>query len=148
MTLANSNSNVFPSFSNLFDDFFNTELSDWRRSNYSSSNTTLPRVNIYEDNDGFKVEMAAPGMKKADFNIELDNNVLTISSNKANENTNENGQYTRREFSYESFTRSFTLPETADSEKISAAYNDGILRIEIPKKEEAKPKPPKAITIS
>ena len=138
----------FPSFSSLFDDFFNPEIGDWKRQNYSSTQTTLPKVNIKEDDDGFAVEMAAPGMSKKDFNLELDNNVLTISSEKHDESKNEDDLYTRREFSYQSFQRSFTLPDTADGEKIKASYEDGILHIGIPKKEEAKPKPAKTIAIS
>lgn len=146
MTLVRTSD--YPSFSSLFDDFFNTEFGDWKRQNFSSTQTTLPKVNIKEDNDGFAVEMAAPGMAKDDFNIKLDNNLLTISSEKKEENKNENEKYSRREFSYQSFQRSFTLPDTADEEKISASYENGILRVGIPKKEEAKPKPAKTISIS
>ena len=145
MTLVTSN---YPSFSSLFDELFNTEVSDWRRHNYSTSNTTLPKVNIMEDEDGFNVEMAAPGMRKGDFNIKLDNNVLSISSEKKDENEEDDAKYSRREFSYQAFHRSFTLPETADGEKVAAKYENGILKVLIPKKEEAKPKPPKQITIS
>ena len=85
MTLVSTN---HPSFSSLFDEFFNTEMSDWKRNNYSTSNTTLPKVNIMEDEDGFGVEMAAPGMQKSDFNIKLDDNVLSISSERSNATTN------------------------------------------------------------
>jgi HSP20 family protein len=146
MTLVRTSN--YPSFSSLFDEFFNTELGDWKRQNYSSTQTTLPKVNIKEDNDGFAVEMAAPGMNKGDFNIQLDNHVLTISSEKQEESKNGDEKYSRREFSYQSFQRSFTLPESADGEKISASYENGILHIGIPKKEEAKPKPAKTISIS
>lgn len=148
MTIVKTNREALPSFSNLFDDFFNTELGNWRRSNFSDSNTTLPKVNIMEDDNEFRVEMAAPGMKKSDFSIELDHNLLTISSEKKEENTNGEGRYSRREFAYHSFQRSFTLPDSANGEKIKASYKDGILEIGIPKKEEAKPKPPKTISIS
>jgi HSP20 family protein len=139
---------MFPSFSSLFDDFFSSELGDWSRNNFSASNTTLPKVNIAEDNDKFAVEMAAPGMEKKDFKIDLDQNVLTISSEKKEEKKEEESKYTKREFSYQSFQRSFTLPESADGEKITASYANGILHITIPKKEEAKPLPPKTIKIS
>ncbi|HSG67133.1 MAG TPA: Hsp20/alpha crystallin family protein, partial [Bacteroidales bacterium] len=109
----------------------------------------LPSVNIKESNDGFEVEMAAPGLSKNDFKIELNNDQLTISSEKEIRNeTKEDEQFTRREFSYQSFCRSFYLPNTADPEKIKAKYDSGLLRVSIPKKEEAKPKPPKQITIS
>ncbi|HCQ17474.1 Hsp20/alpha crystallin family protein [Roseivirga sp. UBA1976] len=136
-----------PSFSSLFDDFFNTELGDWRRQNYSSTDTTLPKVNIKENDDAFMVEMAAPGMKKEDFNIQLDNNLLTISSEKKEDSKDDNFRYSRKEFAYRSFQRAFTIPESADEQKIGAVYEDGILTITIPKKEEAKPQPPKTISI-
>lgn len=148
MTIVKTNRNTLPSFSNLFDDFFNTEIGNWRRSNFSNNNTTLPQVNIMEDDNGFMVEMAAPGMKKSDFNIELDQNLLTISSERNEESKEMKGRYSRREFAYHSFQRSFTLPEGANGEKIKANYKNGILEIAIPKKEEAKPKHPKTISIS
>jgi HSP20 family protein len=93
--------------------------------------------------------MAAPGMKKEDFNLEIHNNVLTISSEKQTENkTEDDKNVTRREFSYQSFSRSFTMPVIVDTDKISAAYENGILRVNIPKNEEAKPKPMKQIKVS
>jgi len=139
-------SNQFPT---LFDRFFENDLFDWSNRNYSTTNTTLPSVNIKESEDGFEVELAAPGFEKTDFNIELDHDLLTISSEKKVENeTKEGQQFARREFSYQSFSRSFSLPNTADSEKINAKYDNGILKVSIPKKEEAKPKPAKQIAIS
>ncbi|NOY96234.1 MAG: Hsp20/alpha crystallin family protein [Chlorobi bacterium] len=145
MTLARF-SNQFPS---LFNRFFEDDLFDWSNRNFSSTNTTLPSVNIRENPEGFEVEMAAPGLEKSDFKIELNNDVLTISSEKKVEDeTKEGEQFTKREFSYQSFSRSFTLPVTANNEKISAKYENGILTVSIPKKEEAKPKPVKQIAIS
>lgn len=139
-------SNQFPS---LFDRFFDNDMYDWSNKNFSQTNTTLPSVNIKAGTEAFEVEMVAPGFEKADFKIDLNNNMLTISSEKKKEDELKEGeQFTRREFSYQSFSRSFTLPETADNEKISAKYENGILNILIPKKEEAKPKPPKQIEIS
>lgn len=133
----------------LFDRFFDNDLFDWSNRNYSNTRTTLPSVNIKESNDDFEVEMAAPGFTKNDFKIELNHDLLTISSEKAIENeTKEGQQFSLREFSYQSFSRSFTLPNTADSEKIVARYEDGILRIIIPKKEEARPKPARQIAIA
>ena len=123
MTLISTN---YPSIGNLFDDFLNTESGNWRRRNYSSTDTTLPKVNIKENDNGFVVEIAAPGMKKEDFNILLDKDLLTISSEK-NEETDDSSTYLRREFDYQSFQREFTLPDTADGEKIKGAYRDGIL---------------------
>jgi len=139
-------SNQFPT---LFDRFFENDLFDWSNRNYSTTDTTLPSVNIKESADEFEVELAAPGFVKTDFSIELNHDFLTISSEKKVENeTREGQQFARREFSYQSFSRSFTLPNTADSEKIKAKYDNGILRVSIPKKEEAKPKPAKQIAIS
>jgi HSP20 family protein len=139
-------SNQYPS---LFDRFFENDLFDWSSRNYSNTNTTLPSVNIKESSENFEVEVAAPGLTKDDFKIELNHNLLTISSEKEIENeTKEGQQFSLREFSYQSFSRSFTLPNTADSEKIGAKYENGILRIVIPKKEEARPKPARQISIS
>jgi len=133
---------------NLFDRFFDNELVGWNRNNFSPTNTTLPSINIKEDTDAFYVEVAAPGFDKSDFNIELNNDLLTISSEKGiNNEVKEDERITKQEFSYQSFKRSFTLPELVADEKISAKYENGILAITIPKKEEAKPKPVKQIKI-
>jgi HSP20 family protein len=138
-------SNQFP---NLFDRFFENDLFDWSNRNFSNTNTSIPSVNIKEDLEGFEVDMAAPGFNKEDFSIELNNNLLTISSEKKVENeTKEGQQFTRREFSYQSFSRSFTLPNTVEGDKIQAKYNNGVLSVLIPKKEEAKPRPAKKIQI-
>ncbi len=133
----------------LFDRFFENDLFDWSSRNYSNTSTTLPSVNIKESNDDFEVEVAAPGFTKNDFKIELNHDLLTISSEKEIENeTKEGQQFSLREFSYQAFSRTFTLPNSADSEKIGAKYEDGILRIKIPKKEESRPKPARQIAIS
>jgi HSP20 family protein len=111
--------------------------------------STLPAVNVRETNDNFAIEVAAPGMKRDDFKVELDNNVLTISSQREEKQEQQQDEnYTRREFNYQYFQRSFTLPENkVEGEKIAARYADGILHITVPKKEEAKVKPIKQITI-
>jgi HSP20 family protein len=133
----------------LFDRFFENDLFDWSNRNYSNTNTTLPSVNIKESNEDFEVEVAAPGFTKTDFKIELNHDLLTVSSEKEIENEMKEGQqFSLREFSYQSFSRSFTLPNSADSEKIGAKYENGILRIIIPKKEEARPKPARQIAIA
>lgn len=138
-------SNQLPS---MFDRFFEGDLFDWSNRNFSLTNTTLPSVNIKENADAFKVEVAAPGFEKGDFKLELNRDLLTIYSEKKIENeTKEGEQFTKREFSYQSFSRSFTLPNTADGERIQASYDNGILNITIPKKEEAKPKPSRVIEI-
>jgi HSP20 family protein len=139
-------SNQYPT---LFDRFFDNDLFDWSNRNFSSTNTTLPSVNIKETTDDFEVELAAPGFQKADFKIELNQDVLSIVSDKKVENeTREGQQFTRREFSYQSFNRTFTLPNSADGNKIKAKYENGLLKIFIPKKEEAKPKPARQIAIA
>lgn len=139
-------SNQLPS---LFDRFFDDNIFDWSNRNFSTTNTTLPSVNIKENNDGFEVEMAAPGLNKKDFKVELNNDLLTISCEKEMENdVNEGNRFTKREFSYQSFSRAFNLPVTVQADKIKAKYEDGILKVMIPKREEAKPKPIKQISIS
>ena len=109
----------------------------------------MPSVNIRETADNFEVEVAAPGMDKKDFKITLDGNLLTISSQKQQSSEDVNDRYTRREFSYQSFQRSFELPkDVVDQENINARYENGLLHLSIPKKEEAKKKEPKLIEIS
>ena len=137
--------NQWPS---LLDRFFNNDFEGWNRYNFSKTNTTLPSLNIKENKDSFFVEVAAPGFEKSDFKIEINNDVLTISSEKKLSNEVKDGErITKQEFSYQSFSRSFTLSELVDEEKIAAKYENGILAINIPKKEEAKPKSPKLISI-
>lgn len=98
----------------------------------------VPSVNIRENEEGFVLDLAAPGMKKEDFRIKLDTNVLTISSEQKSENDESNDKYTRKEFYYSAFSRSFTLPKTIDLDKIKADYKDGILAVSLPKREDAK----------
>ena len=144
--LAKRSENYFPS---IFDRFFNNDLMDWNLNNFSSTNTSLPAVNVKENENEFVIDVAAPGMSKKDFKINFHNNVLTISSEKQEEKEDKNENYARKEFSYQSFQRSFTVAENAvDSEKINAKYNDGILHITLPKREEVKPKPMREIKIS
>jgi HSP20 family protein len=147
MTLLRRNE-LFPVWSRFFNDYFDKDLMDWSDKHFSNTNTTLPAVNIKENENGFEVEMAVPGMVKEDFKINLDKNVLCISSEKKLENERTESNYSKREFSYQSFSRSFTLPQSADESNIKAKYENGILFVSIPKKEEAKPKPPRVIDIS
>jgi HSP20 family protein len=149
MSLIKRNGNsTFPSFPALFDDLFSRELFNWGNNNYSATSTTMPSVNIKETSNDFEVEVAAPGMEKKDFNITLNGNLLTISSSKQHEDEKKEENYTRREFSYQSFQRSFELPKNVvDAEKINARYENGLLHLTIPKKEEAKQSPPKVIAI-
>ncbi len=146
MTLMRKQNSMFPSF---FDNFFSKELMDWNNFNFSNTNTTIPAVNVKETEEKFEIEVAVPGMKKDDFKVKLENNLLTISSEMKEEKNEENKNYSRREFSYQSFVRSFSLPEMlVDQDKIEAVYTDGILKIALPKREEAKPKPVREIAIS
>ena len=149
MKLVKGNGHMLNTFPAIFDDFFHRDLFNWGQTNFSNSNTTLPAVNIKEANEAFHVEIAAPGMNKKDFKVELEGNLLTISSEKSQEREeNEGDKYSRKEFSYQSFQRSFNLPkDVVDAEKINAKYEDGILQLVIPKKEEAKQKSPRLIQI-
>lgn len=149
MSVIKRNGNSFPAFPSIFDDFFSREFFNWGNSNFSPTSTTVPAVNIKESADDFKVEVAAPGMEKKDFNITLNGNQLTISSAKQFEETKKEESYTRREFSYQSFTRTFQLPkDVVDAERIMATYENGLLNLTIPKREEAKQKGPKQISIN
>nr|WP_319398943.1 Hsp20 family protein [uncultured Carboxylicivirga sp.] len=133
----------------IFDRFFDGELMDFNSNNFSNTNTTMPAVNVKENDNEFTIEVAAPGMKKDDFNVSYDNGRLTIASEVKNESEEKEGEkVTRREFSYQSFQRSFSIAENVvQSENISASYENGILHISMPKREEVKPKPAKQIAI-
>ncbi len=149
MSLIKRNGNTLPSVPAMFDDFFSRELFNWGNNNFSSTSTTIPAVNITETADHFDVEMAAPGMEKKDFKITLDGNLLTISSQKEHSGETKKESYTRREFSYRSFQRSFELPkDVVDESNINARYDNGLLHLIIPKKEEAKRKAPRLIEIA
>jgi len=148
MTLVKRNgrrSEIVPS---IWNNFFNNDLFNWD-SNFADSGTSVPAVNIKEKPDSFVVEMAAPGMEKKDFKIELDGSALTISSERQNEFEEKDGEnYNRKEFSYQSFYRTFHLPkEVVKADKIEAKYENGLLRLEIPKREEAKQKPARLINV-
>lgn len=150
MTLVKRNGNLLNPLPMLFDDFFNRDLFNWSNTNFSNTNTTIPAVNIKETSENYEVEVAAPGMTKKDFKIELDGNMLTISSEKSTQNVqNENERFYLKEFSYQSFQRTFNLQkDVVDIDKIQARYENGLLHLLIPKKEEAKQKPPRLIQVS
>ena len=134
---------LFPS---LVDEFFGKDLvPGWFD---SETGITEPSVNIAEGKSEFRIEVAAPGLEKDDFRINLQNNVLTISSEKETSKEEKDEKFMRREFSYSQFRRSFSLPDTADAGNIAASHKNGVLYISIPKKEEAKEKPAREITIS
>lgn len=121
----------------FFDDFFTKDLMDFNRRPFAENSLTIPSVNVKEEENRFEIQVAAPGIKKQDFKINLDRNVLRISSeNKSeNEEVDKDGKFTRREFNYSSFSRSFTLPEQVETDRIEATYEDGILKVSVPKKE-------------
>jgi HSP20 family protein len=146
-SLVRKNDSFRSSFPSLMDDFFGSNLFDTD----NGDRGTLPSVNVREGSDDFHIEVAAPGMKRDDFHVELDGNVLTISSEKEEnrEDRDKDGNYTRREFSYQSFRRSFTLPQNRiKGEGIRAKYTDGILHVTVPKSEEGKTRAPRQITVS
>ncbi len=140
--------NGFSALPSLMETLLGTELFD--KTNASAGGTSLPAVNVQETKDEFIIEVAAPGMRKEDFNIRLENNVLAISSEReeSHEDQENSKKFSRREFSYQSFQRTMTLPSGVESDKINASYKDGILYVSIPKKEEMKEKPPKLIKVS
>ena len=137
MTLVKFNNNkganaLLPGFNDVFESIFNDTFFNDRMV------ARVPAVNIAETEENYHVELAAPGLQKQDFKISLDRNVLNVSVEQQAENTAAGKRYSKREFSYSSFVRSFTLPEGADPNRIDAAYTDGVLNITIAKKEEAK----------
>lgn len=140
MSMIKRNNVLFPS---LMNEIFKP---DWfgGMDNISSQ---VPAVNIKENEKNYELELAVPGMHKDDFNVEVDHKIMTISAELENEDTKSTENYTRREFSYSSFKRSFTLPETIAQDKIKASYKDGVLKLNLPKKEEALPKPKRMISI-
>lgn len=147
MSLIKRNAN-FPSFPTLFDDLFSRELFNFNNSNFSATSTTVPSVNIRETDHSYEVEMAAPGMEKKDFHISLEGNMLTIASQKQSKEDKAEEGYSRKEFSYQSFQRSFELPkDVVDADKIAARYENGLLHLTIPKREEARKKAPRLIEI-
>ncbi|MBK0383447.1 Hsp20/alpha crystallin family protein [Pedobacter sp. SD-b] len=136
MTLVKFNNdkrvNGYSTFNELFDSVFNQDFIN------KQPVSKVPSVNVSETEDHFFLELAAPGMKKEDFKINVDKDVLKISAEVKSEETEENKKFNRKEFNYSSFVRSFNLPELIDHSKIDASYADGILNISIAKKEEAK----------
>ena len=148
MTLLkrNGRSNITPS---IWDTFFNTDVFNGNSQNFVNTGNSMPAVNIKETPERFLVEMAAPGMEKKDFKIQLDGSNLTISSERQNDfEETDWGNYNTKEFSYQSFYRTFHLPkEVVNADKIQAKYENGLLRLEIPKHDEAKQKPPRLIQI-
>jgi HSP20 family protein len=150
-SLMRNSSSLFPAIPSLLDEFLNRDWRDSSLGTWRSSAPTLPAVNVREDSDELVIELAAPGMKREDFKVELDNDVLTISSEQqeSDEASDQDGNYTRKEFSYHAFQRSFQLPANkVKGNEISAKYIDGILRVVVPKTEDAKRKPARHIAVA
>lgn len=140
--LVKRNGTLFP----LLSDFFDTDkfFSSWPELQVAE----IPSANITEREKDFLVELAAPGLEKKDFKVELEENMLTISAEKEQKSEEKKNGTVRKEFSYNSFCRSFRLPENSKADKIEAAYENGILKIEIPKKEISVSKPKKEIAVA
>lgn len=143
MSLVKRNNDVW--FPSIFDEFLKP---DWLGGVQNLNTQHVPAVNIKETDKDFTLELAVPGKSKEDFNIEVDDRVLTISSEHKEEKKEDNDKYTRREFRHFAFRRSFNLPDSINEEDINAAYENGILKLTLPKREEALPKPRKVIEIS
>ena len=139
-TLARNYDNL-NSFPALFNELFGEPV-------VNKFNKNVPSANIKETEDNFGIELVAPGFKKEAFKVEVHDRNLTISAEEKTESEEKNETFLRKEYSFGSFTRSFRLPNTVDSDKIEATYEDGVLQVTIPKKEEAKPKEPKLISIN
>ncbi|MCO6495430.1 MAG: Hsp20/alpha crystallin family protein [Bacteroidetes bacterium] len=126
-----NNRDLFPTFDNVWDDFFSNDFFN----KGVKLGTTIPAVNVKETDREYKLDVAIPGLKKDDFKVHVENGILTISSENKQEKEEKNGEeVTRREFSYSSFSRSFSLPENADENNVNASYEDGILKIDVLKK--------------
>ncbi|MBK6264461.1 Hsp20/alpha crystallin family protein [Marivirga sp. S37H4] len=134
---------TFSGTASLFDDFFE----DFPSTKLGNGFKNVPSANVIEHENEFIIELAAPGIKKGDFNIDMANGQLIISAEQKDEKEEENENFTRREFSYNSFSRAFTLPDSIDSDKINAQYKEGILKLNLPKKEESKKQAKKRIEI-
>lgn len=126
--------------------FFGKDL--FHEFNTPAFSGSVPAVNVVESTEGFRIELAAPGLQKSDFKLNLEKNQLTISAQKEQKNEENNEKYTRKEFKYTSFQRTFTLPNSVDGDKIEATYAEGILYVALPKREEAKEKPAREIEIA
>jgi HSP20 family protein len=140
MNLVRRTSPWFPS---LLEEFFTRDFGI----EHPTRTIDVPSVNIIERSEGFALDLAAPGKKREDFQVEVDNHFLTISTENQSTQESTDGDYSRREFSYDAFQRSFRLPKTVDTTKIKASYDNGLLHISIPKRKEAIPEPKKSVEI-
>jgi HSP20 family protein len=137
MTLVKfKNGNAYPSFNSLVDDLFLNMPSLFKDVSGTGPLDNFAPVNVKETENGYDLELVAPGLNKEDFKIDLDKNMLTVSYEKKSENEEKTEKYLRREYKNQSFKRSFTVDENIDAERISAKYVNGILTLNLPKKEE------------
>jgi HSP20 family protein len=136
------NNNFSPT---IMDDFFKP-WNSWAESGFEKR-FSVPSVNITENKDDYKIAIAAPGLDKHDFKIDIGGNLLTVSAEKEEKKDEKEKTFTRREYNYSSFSRTFTLPDGVNADKIDATYENGELRLSLPKKEEAKKAATKSITI-
>lgn len=134
MSLIKTNNSGFPS---VFNDFFDTDKFFQTDAWFKDFGKSLPAVNIKETEKNFLIELAVPGFKKEDIKVHVENEIINIHAESKHEKSDEKERYTRKEFSYSSFSRSFSLPKTANGEKVNAKYENGVLHVEIAKKEEA-----------
>ena len=130
----------------VFDDIFKP-WNEWFEGGLWGRTMQVPAVNITEQKDNYLVSLAAPGLKKDDFKIDVDGNMLTISSEKEETKEEKDKKFTRKEYNYSSFSRSFSLPEEINKEKIEAYYEDGVLKITLPRREEARKTTAKHISV-
>ncbi len=149
MNIVKRNNAVNPEFNSLMSNLLSDDFLNWPTPKWGINKSSLPPVNITEDENGFNLQLAAPGMKKEDFKVEVDGESLTISAESKEEKEEKTENYTRREFGFKSFKRAFVLPENVvNVDGIAASYENGVLSLALPKKEEAKPQPAKMIEIS
>lgn len=134
-----------PVFDNLFNELFNGDFAGPAKNSFTKK---TPTVNVIESKENFRIEVAAPGLEKKDFNLSVEKDQLLIEASKKEEKENKEEKFTKREFNYAAFKRSFYLPETVDASKIGASYENGILNITLPKVEEAKAEAARSIKIS
>lgn len=145
MLTKTSNGSKFPTLSAWMDDWLNDDLESFVRPSMKKWN--LPRVNIQDGENHFLLNLAAPGLSKKDFKIDVEEDRLTVSCELSSDTETTEGDFVRKEFNYESFSRTFALPDSVDQKGIQATYNDGILKVKLPKRPEAVKQPPRQIAI-
>ena len=148
--LTRKNSSLPAEMTDLFDTgrFLSPSIFDFDVDSGIESSVMIPDVNVTENDKDFRIEIAAPGLERKDFKVEVDHDILTVSAEKEDEKREERKNYKRREFSYSSFSRSLALPENSKPDKIDAKYENGILRLTLPKKEISISTPKKEIKVA